>query len=415
MKESDVLTRLGLKDKDELVFLLENSGRSKRMSKLASVDKEVHSVKLEFDEAGCYFKIEPDHSRNVSNNSNYFRRGWSCVLKASRKTGKEVSNKHINPENHPKEIGYQHFDSGHILGLAFHKFIDGYSCLTPDFKENGVWNDEVINDKVKNLITQFASANHQTGGSPRDSQAYFEDEVYKFLSGGKGEIFYEVKAIYKKTDGKKDRYPIGTEIYYTTLKPNENNLFIEKHVLVPNIDFDFDLSVMDGYEGYNSYREFYKNGYDEKYRKCFKDSNDSTEPLDKKHHFALVLQEKMLGIYKTSNQAKNEIGNEPISEINFSSIIDKEEYSKTFTAEEEQGIILFTKEEIGTLERFLKGSKYTESTKKNKYFRPFVRGEKIYLKYYGDDGIASVTHGHPSGDAKGYNSLTEAMKAMGWL
>ena len=26
MKESDVLTRIGLKDKDELVYLLENSG-----------------------------------------------------------------------------------------------------------------------------------------------------------------------------------------------------------------------------------------------------------------------------------------------------------------------------------------------------------------------------------------------------
>lgn len=31
MKESDVLTRLGLKDKDELVSLLENSGLKKKI------------------------------------------------------------------------------------------------------------------------------------------------------------------------------------------------------------------------------------------------------------------------------------------------------------------------------------------------------------------------------------------------
>ena len=33
MKESDVLTRIGLKDKDELVYLLENSGLNERLSR----------------------------------------------------------------------------------------------------------------------------------------------------------------------------------------------------------------------------------------------------------------------------------------------------------------------------------------------------------------------------------------------
>ena len=48
MKESDVLTRIGLKDKDELVYLLENSGLNERLSRLASIDREPHSIRLEF-------------------------------------------------------------------------------------------------------------------------------------------------------------------------------------------------------------------------------------------------------------------------------------------------------------------------------------------------------------------------------
>ena len=57
MKDSDVLTRLGLKDKGELVSLLENSGLNERLFRLASVNRETHSIKLEFCESGCYFKI----------------------------------------------------------------------------------------------------------------------------------------------------------------------------------------------------------------------------------------------------------------------------------------------------------------------------------------------------------------------
>lgn len=420
MKESDVLTRLGLKDKDELVSLLEHSGLNERLSRLASINRETHSIKLEFCESGCYFKIEADDTKKVSEikeeGSDYFRRGWSCVLKGARKTGNKAHENKKTPENYPEEIGVNHFNIGHILGRGFHEFIYGYPCLTPDFKENGVWEDEAINDKVKNLITQFASANYQTKGAPRYSQAYFEDEVEKFLKDTEsGEVFYEVKAIYKKSEDSIDKYPIGTEIYYTTLKPNENDQAIEKHVFIPNCDIDFDLSVMGDYREYNSYREFYKNGYNEDYRKYFKNSIDSPELLDEEHHFALVLQEKVLGIYKTSNQAKDKIGNKSISEIEFGTISSESEYSHSFTTEEEKGIILFTKEQIKRLENSLKVSKYTEQTKKNKYFRPFVSEGRIYLKYYGEDGIASVTNGYAGGDIKGYNSLRDAMIAMKWL
>ena len=172
---------------------------------------------------------------------------------------------------------------------------------------------------------------------------------------------------------------------------------------------------MGDYREYNSYREFYKNGYTEDYRKYFKNSIDSPEPLDEEHHFALVLQEKVLGIYKTSNQAQDKIGNKSISEIEFGTISSESEYSHSFTTEEEKGIILFTKEQINRLENSLKVSKYTEQTKKNKYFRPFVSEGRIYLKYYGEDGIASVTNGYAGGDIKGYNSLRDAMIAMKWL
>ena len=420
MKESDALTRIRLKDKDELVYLLENSGLNERLSRLASIDREPHSIRLEFCESGCYFKIEVDYTKEVSEikeeASDYFRRGWSCVLKGSRKTGKEAPKNKKTPENYPKEIGINHFNIGHILGRGFHEFIYGYQCLTPDFKQKGIWKDEAINDKEKNLITQFASANHQTKGAPRYSQAYFEDEVEKFFKDTEsGEVFYEVKAIYKKSEDSIDKYPIGTEIYYTTLKPNENDQAIGKHVFIPNCDIDFDLSVMGDYREYNSYREFYKNGYNGEYRKYFKNSNDSTELLGEEHYFALVLQEKVLGIYKTSNKAKDKIGNKSIPEIKFGIIISEGELIHSFTTEEEKGIILFTKEQINTLENSLKGSQYTERTGRNKYFRPFISEGKIYLKYHGEDGSASVTHGCTGGDIKGYNSLRDAMIAMGWL
>ena len=66
MKESDVLTRIGLKDKGELVYLLENSGLNERLSRLASIDREPHSIRLEFCESGCYFKIVKDDVSDIS-------------------------------------------------------------------------------------------------------------------------------------------------------------------------------------------------------------------------------------------------------------------------------------------------------------------------------------------------------------
>ena len=130
MKESDVLTRLGLKDKDELVSLLENSGLNERLSRLTSIDRETHSIKLEFCESGCYFKIVQDDVRDVSSvkgeKFKFFRRGWSCVLKSqkNKNVSKPRSPNVLEGQYNPMKLDGQYFfHSGHILGKQFYSFM----------------------------------------------------------------------------------------------------------------------------------------------------------------------------------------------------------------------------------------------------------------------------------------------------
>ena len=115
MKESDVLTRLGLKDKDELVSLLENSGLNKRLSRLTFIDRETHSIKLEFCESGCYFKIVKDDVSDISSvkgeKFKFFRRGWSCVLKSqnNKNVSKLSSPNILEGQYNPKKLDGQYF------------------------------------------------------------------------------------------------------------------------------------------------------------------------------------------------------------------------------------------------------------------------------------------------------------------
>ena len=270
MKESDVLTRLGLKDKDELVSLIENSGLNERLFRLASVDRETHSIKLEFCESGCYFKIVQGDVRDISEvteeSTNVHRKGWSCIL--------ESSTEEINFKKTPKPIGFPksncrvemdkvkvwYFHKGHILGRGVSKYVSRCCYFSNDSEENfGGLNRELIDNINTNLFTQFASANYQIGSSTRKSQAYFEREVENFFKASEnGVIFYEVKAIYKKSEDSIDKYPIGTEIFYTTLGNNSREESIEQHVFIPNCDVYFDLSGLGV-----SYKQFYKHGYDE--------------------------------------------------------------------------------------------------------------------------------------------------------
>lgn len=272
MKESDVLARLGLKDKDELVSLLENSGLNERLSRLTSIDRETHSIKLEFCESGCYFKIVQDDVRGISRvteeSTNVHRKGWSCILES---TTEEINFKN---KKTPKPIGFPKsnyrvemykvkvwcFHKGHILGRGVSKYVSNYCYFSNDSEVNfGALNRGLIDNINTNLFTQFASANYQIGSSTRNSQAYFEREVENFFKASEnGVIFYEVKAIYKKSEDSIDKYPIGTEIFYTTLDNNSREESIEQHVFVPNCAVYFDLSGLGV-----SYQQFYKHGYDE--------------------------------------------------------------------------------------------------------------------------------------------------------
>ena len=367
MKESDVLTRIGLKDKDELVYLLENSGLNDRLSRLASIDREAHSIKLEFCESGCYFKIVQDDVRDISSikgeKFKFYRRGWSCVLKSQKnKNVSKLSSPNIlEGQYNPKKLDGQYFfHSGHILGKQFYSFISDYSC-----NDKYSSSKDIINSKEKNIFLQFSVANKESSSSVnRRSQAYYENLVTDYFNTNIEEIFYEVKIIFYSKDSK---YPIGTEIFLKPIIckriPSLENDLEEIHVFIPNFDVDFNLSKLPSYyEGYVSYRKFYLEGYKEVYKDCFENifkDNSDTEKNDKGERiFYLVLGQQKNAIFGHIERAQKFLGVDT-NALDIEQLPDDISKDAIFMFSENQQQIIFD---------YLINQKLINRSKKKKYY-----------------------------------------------
>lgn len=407
MKESDVLTRLGLKDKDELVSLLENSGLNERLSRLTSIDRETHSIKLEFCESGCYFKIVQDDVRDVSSvkgeKFKFFRRGWSCVLKSqkNKNVSKLSSPNVLEGQYNPMKLDGQYFfHSGHILGKQFYSFISEYSC-----NEKYDSAEDIINSKEKNIFLQFSVANKESSSSVnRRSQAYYEKLVTDYFDANIEEIFYEVKAVFYSKDSK---YPIGTEIF---LKPIirkripslENNLK-EIHVLIPNFDVDFDLSKLGSdYEGYVSYRKFYIEGYKEVHENCFenilKDNSDIVKNDKGERIFYLVLGQQKNAIFGHIERAQKFLDVDT-NALDIEQLPDDISKNAIFMFSENQQQIIFD---------YLKNKKIINRSKNKNYFYPAVSHPEYKGIYFSDQEIREKRIAFE----KGAKTLKEALNLI---
>jgi hypothetical protein len=407
MKESDVLTRIGLKDKDELVYLLENSGLNERLSRLASIEREPHSISLEFCESGCYFKIVKDDVSDISSvkgeKFKFFRRGWSCVLKSQKnKNVSKLSSPNIlEGQYNPKKLDGQYFfHSGHILGKQFYSFISDYSCNDKYSSAK-----DIINSKEKNIFLQFSVANKESSSFVnRRSQAYYENLVTDYFNADIEEIFYEIKAVFYSKDSK---YPIGTEIFLKPIIrkriPSLENDLEEIHVFIPNFDVDFNLSKLPSdYEGYVSYRKFYLEGYKEVYKDCFenifKDNSDIVKNDEGERIFYLVLGQEKNAIFSHIGRAQKFLGVD-------TNALDIEQLPGDISKDE---IFMFSENQQQVIFDYLKNQKLINSSRNKNYFYPVVRCSEYKGIYFSDQEIREKRIQFE----KGAKTLEDALKLI---
>ncbi|HEL2651792.1 TPA: hypothetical protein T0G97_001999 [Streptococcus suis] len=247
MNENEVIKRLGLESSSELADLL--------------------GFDIVFCEENTYFKLGEKNNRGNAN-KNVLKRGWKVVLKGKNKSeaierGRCKTPSKFPEGNVPKGKGKDwYFHRGHILGYTFHKYLNGYTYVLIGGK-NRLWTIEDINDPEKNLITQFSYAN--------EIQGIVEREIESYLSENK-DLTLEVKVVYKVGP---DAYPIGTEIFYEILTDRTNQNYQYGHYFIPNTDVGFEIP--DTAE--ETYHDFYANGYKERYRQYFADSERNEAEL----------------------------------------------------------------------------------------------------------------------------------------
>ena len=240
MKESELYIRLGVQGKCELEKIL--------------------GFETKYNEQNTYFEIlrkKPIVDRLIGAKF----QGWRTMLDGgitNSKSQKLNLTMKLPKENPQKINGQNFFHRGHILAKEFYNFIPNKDEASRKIKSNS-----------KNGFIQFSVANMQQSEkneAARHSQAYYENRVAEYLTDTKNKMSYEVRIYFYNSN---DQIPIGTRVSFKTEdKSSETELCND--IFIPNFDEDFDLSRIQGYLGRKSYREFYANGYNERYKKCFK-------------------------------------------------------------------------------------------------------------------------------------------------
>ncbi|HEL1676237.1 TPA: hypothetical protein ACIRI2_001175 [Streptococcus suis] len=382
MNENEVIKRLGLKSLEELVEILESSDRKEIIQYLSKED-----INLDFDKY-IVVRFEEKESKitkklqNAKSLTNHYKKGWACILKSENfglndeERPRTPTPKSFPKGNIPKGDKEWYFHRGHILAYGFGKNMKTYKHVKRKNKEFELisGNFREVNKKGKNIITQFSIANK--------AQADIEQMISDFLKNGIQEIYYEVKAIYRREG---DVYPIGTEIFYLTLKGDSDKENISGHYFIPNTDVGFEIP--DTAE--ESYQDFYTNGYSERYQEYFADSDrNEIELVEGLSSNGYILSLSDNGIFSAKSYDLNTKDETEI--IDFKDIVDILEYPKS-------NIFFFCEDEIDSVDKFLKVKKIVRKSKKNKRYYPVEDNHSgIYLSYGINEGTDYDHCGRPT-------------------
>ena len=261
MKETEVLKRLGIRNKNKLLSLLHRSNisrciwqRTNYYKLVPTIPKLVERIKtIELTES-----ITPiDINKEIT--LNRYRRDKGNLQRKNRYVGwkvkipKRVLLKEDISEYYTTNDGIPHnnlIHRGHLLGKQFEKFL---------FESTSLKNDTIHffdKNNIDNIYQQFSRAN--CNDKSNNGQLYFENIVNGIIENyTKKGIFeccyYEVEAIFIDIA---DRMPIGNRILFFD-KENFENSF---HVFIPNFSEEYVLEN----SCYLKYRERYKSGFSKK-------------------------------------------------------------------------------------------------------------------------------------------------------
>lgn len=385
MEENEIYTRLGLENKEELMELLDLSDRIQKIKRYNPKFNFEQVKPVNLENRTKYFKIIGADNTN-SDDFKHFRRGWETILKPYHRTEVQLNNLTKKPKGFPKNNipkGFEsdwYFHRGHILARQFNKYVIGNKILDYKYKNtNRIWNNLCIDSK-KNLFTQFSSANQ--------IQADIEKVVFNLLQSDK-EVYYEVKAVYKNYS---DIYPIGTEIFYLSISSPE----IFEHYFIPNTDLDFDLSTLHEEDSKLSYSDFYKNGYNEKYKKYFKNSDRDEYELAE-------------NIVIDSNNFYLDFKNKFICPVKQ---VEAEIICKALESPGKDTGRIFSRKEIDDVENLLRIIKAVKPRGENhNIVYPVSPDRKVYI----DWDIAKKRQSGKQGFERGQKTLKAAFKYLNWL
>lgn len=261
MKETEVLKRLGIRNKNKLLSLLHRSNisrciwqRTNYYKLVPTIPKLVERIKtIELTESITPIDINKEITLNSyrRDKCNLQRKnryvGWKVKIPRQALLKKDLSDYYKTNEGIPHN---NLVHRGHLLGKQFEKFI---------FESTSIRNGKIhIFDKnnIDNIYQQFSRSN--CNEKSNNGQLYFENIVCGIIENytSKGifeSCYYEVEAIFLEID---DKMPIGNRILFFD-KENFENSF---HVFIPNFSEEYVLEN----SCYRKYRKRYKSGFSKK-------------------------------------------------------------------------------------------------------------------------------------------------------
>lgn len=261
MKEKEVLKRLGIRDKKELISLRQFS------EILGCIWSNGNYYELTPKIPRLINKIEflnnPEGFQSIDINKkitlNCYRRDKDDLKRKNRYVGwkvkipRRVLLKEDISDYYKTNDGIPHNNCvhrGHLLGKQFERFL---------FDSTSIRNGKIHffdKNNIDNIYQQFSRAN--CNGKFNNGQSYFENIVCGIIENYTSNriyesCYYEVEAIFLDIT---DEIPIGNRILFFDKKNFENSF----HVFVPNFSEEYVLKN----SCYLKYRKRYKSGFSKK-------------------------------------------------------------------------------------------------------------------------------------------------------
>ena len=261
MKETEVLKRLGIRGKNELISLKQFSDilgciwlKGNYYELTPKIPHLIDKIEFLNNSDGFHpidIKKEITLNRYRRNKGNLQRKnryvGWKVKIPRQALLKEDLSDYYKTNDGIPHN---NLVHRGHLLGKQFEKFI---------FESTSIRNGKIHffdKNNIDNIYQQFSRAN--CNDKFNNGQSYFENIVSgiieNYISNGIFECcYYEVEAIFLDIA---DKMPIGNRILFFD-KENFENSF---HVFIPNFGEEYVLEN----SCYRKYRKRYKSGFSKK-------------------------------------------------------------------------------------------------------------------------------------------------------